>query len=67
MLDIDELNKKYVGGVENNVKLSECQNNDKLDQLEAKLDQIVEDNSKLKNIVSSLSSTNQALEKEILE
>ena len=67
MLDIDELNKKYVGGVENNVKPSESQNNDKLDQLEAKLDQIVEDNSKLKNIVSSLSSTNQALEKEILE
>jgi len=67
MLDIDELNKKYVGVGENNFIPSESQNNDKLDQLEAKLDQILEDNSKLKNVVSSLSSTNQALEKEILE
>jgi len=67
MLDIDELNKKYVGVGANNFIPSESQNNDKLDKLEAKLDQILEDNSKLKNVVSSLSSTNQALEKEILE
>ena len=61
MLDIDELNKKSTKESLGIV------NNNRLEQLESKMEKLQEDNEKLKVAVSSLSSTNQALEKEILE
>ena len=67
MLDIDELNRKCVAG-DNTFKSGENHNDQtKYEKLEMKIEQILEDNKKLNNAVSSLSSTNHVLEKEILE
>lgn len=64
MLDIDELNKKCMN---KNESTSFDNQDTKFEKLEAKVEQIMEDNKKLKIAVSSLSTTNQALEREILE
>ena len=66
MLDIDELSRKCAG---DNITKSQDVHYDhsKLQQLEFKVEQILEDNIKLKSTVTSLSSTNQVLEKEIIE
>ena len=66
MLDIDELSRKCAG---DNITKSKDVHYDhsKLQQLEFKVEQILEDNIKLKSTVTSLSSTNQVLEKEIIE
>ena len=66
MLDIDELSRKCAG---DNITKSKDVHYDhsKLQQLEFKVEQILEDNMKLKSTVTSLSSTNQVLEKEIIE
>jgi len=67
MLDIDELNRKYVAGA-NTFKPGDNHNDQtKYEKLEMKIEQILEDNKKLNIAVSSLSSTNHVLEKEILE
>ena len=67
MLDIDELNRKCVAG-DNTFKSGESNNDQtKYEKLEMKIEQILEDNKKLNFAVSSLSSTNHVLEKEILE
>lgn len=67
MLDIDELNRKCVAG-DNTFKSGESHNDQtKYEKLEMKIEQILEDNKKLNFAVSSLSSTNHVLEKEILE
>ena len=67
MLDIDELNRKCVAG-DNTFKSGENHNEQtKYEKLEMKIEQILEDNKKLNNAVSSLSSTNHVLEREILE
>ena len=67
MLDIDELNRKCVAG-DNTFKSDEGHNDlTKYEKLEMKIEQILEDNKKLNFAVSSLSSTNHVLEKEILE
>ena len=68
MLDIDELNRKCLVGDYTTFKSSEANNDQtKYEKLEMKIEQILEDNKKLNIAVSSLSSTNNALEKEILE
>jgi len=67
MLDIDELNKKYVGGnlaVSSGGSPSETENK-KLEKLQTKVEKIWEDNQKLKKDVSNLSVKNQVLETEI--
>jgi len=68
MLDIDELHRKCLVGDYTTFKSSEANNDQtKYEKLEMKIEQILEDNKKLNIAVSSLSSTNNALEKEILE
>ena len=65
MLDIDELNKKCEG--ETIVVGNDSKITNKLHSLELKMEKIQEDNLKLRNAVSSLSTTNQVLENEILD
>ena len=63
MLDIDELHRKSLVGDYTTFKSSEGNNDQtKYEKLEMKIEQILEDNKKLNIAVSSLSSTNNALE-----
>jgi len=67
MLDIDELNRKYVAGANTLIPGENHNDQTKYEKLEMKIEQILNDNKKLNIAVSSLSSTNHVLEKEILE
>ena len=67
LLDIAELNKKYVGRnftVPTGDSQSQSENN-KLEELQEKVEQILQDNQQLKKDVSNLSVKNQVLEAEI--
>ena len=67
LLDIAELNKKYVGrnfAVPTGDSQSQNENN-KLEELQEKVEKILQDNQQLKKDVSKLSEKNQILEAEI--